>query len=112
MLLDMHAAPCGHNAWNIDYGYPFLYDDRDLSLADRRGLAANGAPLRAKSARSSATISSASPRRRRGKRGQARLDDTYKKIAAAIREVDRNHLLFLTSVRTGRALRRIRKMNN
>src|SRR4029077_4775520 len=27
VLLDMHAAPCGQNPWNVDYGNPYLYED-------------------------------------------------------------------------------------
>jgi endoglucanase len=97
VLLDMHAAPCGHNAWNIDYGYPFLYDDAAcLSRTAEvwRRIARHYAGNR--------TIIGydllSEPEPPEGERRQAKLDDTYEKIAAAIRKVDGNHLLFLTSV--------------
>jgi hypothetical protein len=97
VLLDMHAAPCGHNSWNIDYGYPYLYGDA--------ACLARTAEVWGRIARRYAGSRSiigydllSEPLPPDGDHRQAFLDDAYDKIAAAIRKVDRNHLLFLTSV--------------
>ncbi len=98
VLLDMHCAPGGQTGDNIDdgYGYPFLFDneaDQELTasiwkrIADRYknepiilGYDLLNEPI--------ATYFDAS-------HFNPKLEPLYKRIAAAIREVDKNHLLFL-----------------
>lgn len=98
VILDMHAAPGGQTGDNIDdsWGYPFLFESaesQDLTVNIWRKLAARyrneptviGFDLLNEPIAhyfDSATIN-------------PKLEPLYRKIAAGIREVDRNHVIFL-----------------
>jgi endoglucanase len=96
VLLDMHAAPCGQNPWNVDYGNPYLYEDpaclsRTVEIWRRiaRHFAQNRAVI------GYDLLNEPAPPE--GDNRQLLLDAAYEKIATAIREVDGNHLLFAAS---------------
>lgn len=98
VMLDMHCAPGGQTGDNIDdgFGYPFLFEsekDQQLTADIWKRIAARYAnetivigydllnePI--------ATYFDAS-------HFNPKLEPLYKKIAAAIRQVDKNHILFL-----------------
>jgi endoglucanase len=98
VILDMHAAPGGQTGDNIDdsWGYPFLFESaesQDLTVNIWRKLAARyrnepavlGFDLLNEPIAhyfDSATIN-------------PKLEPLYRKIVAGIREVDRNHVIFL-----------------
>ncbi|MBV9405206.1 MAG: cellulase family glycosylhydrolase [Acidobacteriaceae bacterium] len=97
VLLDMHAAPCGQNPWNVDYGNSYLFEDpvclsRTVEVWRRiaRHYAQNHAVI------GYDILNEPAPADGEGR--QAALDAVNEKIAAAISEVDQKHLLFLTSV--------------
>jgi endoglucanase len=98
VLLDMHAAPCGQNPWNVDYGNPYLFEDAAcLSRTAEvwRRIARHYAHNR--SVIGYDLLNEPTPPE--GERRQAMLDTANKKIVAAIREVDSNHLLFIANLR-------------
>ena len=97
VLLDMHAAPCGQNPWNVDYGNPYLFEDPaclSRTVEIWRRIARHYA--RNRNVIGYDLLNEPAPRQ--GDNRQALLDAANEKIAAAIREVDANHLLFVTSV--------------
>jgi endoglucanase len=98
VILDMHGAPGGQTGDNIDdsWGYPFLFESaerQDLTVNIWRKLAARyrseptviGFDLLNEPIAHYFDTASLNPR----------LEPLYRKIVAAIREVDRNHLIFL-----------------
>ena len=98
VILDMHAAPGGQTGDNIDdsWGYPFLFENaesQELTADIWRKLAARykqeptvvGYDLLNEPIAHYFDTSSLNPK----------LEPLYRKVVAAIREVDRNHLVFL-----------------
>jgi endoglucanase len=98
VILDMHAAPGGQTGDNIDdsWGYPFLFESsesQDLTVNLWRNIAARyrdqpiviGYDLLNEPIAPYSDIASLNPR----------LEPLYRRITSAIREVDRNHIIFL-----------------
>ena len=98
VILDMHAAPGGQTGDNIDdsWGYPFLFESREsqeLTVNLWRKLAARyrgqtmviGYDLLNEPIAHYFDAASLNPK----------LEPLYRKIVTGIREVDRNHLIFL-----------------
>jgi endoglucanase len=98
VILDMHGAPGGQTGDNIDdsWGYPFLFESaesQDLTVNIWRKIAARyrneptviGYDLLNEPIAHYFDIANLNPK----------LEPLYRKIVAGIREVDRNHLIFL-----------------
>ena len=98
VILDMHAAPGGQTGANIDdsYGYPWLYDspnDQEHLIAIWQRIArryANnptvlGYDLLNEPIPTYAAVRPLNPK----------LEPVYKKLTAAVRQVDKHHILFL-----------------
>ncbi len=98
VILDMHAAPGGQTGHNIDdsYGYPFLYEseaNRDLTvqiwsrIADhyKNETIVMGYDL----------LNEPIPHFYDTAKFNPMLEPLYKKIVHAVREKDKNHLIFL-----------------
>jgi len=98
VILDMHAAPGGQTGDNIDdsWGYPFLFESaesQDLTVNIWRKIAARyrgeptviGYDLLNEPIAHYFSAADLNPK----------LEPLYRKIVAGIREVDRNHLIFL-----------------
>ena len=98
VILDMHAAPGGQTGDNIDdsFGYPFLFERREsqeLTVSLWRKLAARyrdqpaviGYDLLNEPIAHYFDAASLNPK----------LEPLYRKIVSGIREVDRNHIIFL-----------------
>jgi aryl-phospho-beta-D-glucosidase BglC (GH1 family) len=98
VILDMHAAPGGQTGDNIDdgWGYPFLFESpesQELAIKVWRKLAARyqheptvlGYDLLNEPIAHHFDAAHFNPR----------LEPLYRRIVAAIREVDRNHVIFL-----------------
>lgn len=98
VILDMHAAPGGQTGDNIDdsFGYPFLFESREsqeLTVNLWRRLAARyrgqptviGYDLLNEPIAHYFDAASLNPK----------LEPLYRRIVSAIREVDRNHIIFL-----------------
>lgn len=98
VILDMHCAPGGQTGDNIDdgYGYPFLFEsekDQDLTASIWKRIAAHysnepiiiGYDLLNEPIATYFDANYFNPK----------LEGVYKRIAAAIRQVDKNHILFL-----------------
>jgi len=98
VILDMHAAPGGQTGDNIDdsFGYPFLFESsesQELTVNLWRKIAARyrnetiviGYDLLNEPIAPYFDIGSLNPK----------LEPLYRKIVAGIREVDRNHIIFL-----------------
>jgi len=98
VILDMHAAPGGQTGDNIDdsWGYPFLFENaesQDLLISIWRKLAARyrnepaviGYDLLNEPIAHYFDAAKLNPR----------LEPLYRRIVAGIREVDRNHVIFL-----------------
>ena len=98
VILDMHAAPGGQTGDNIDdsWGYPFLFESaesQDLTVNIWRKIAARyrneptviGYDLLNEPIAHYFDTATLNPK----------LEPLYRKIVAGIREVDRNHLIFL-----------------
>lgn len=98
VILDMHAAPGGQTGDNIDdsFGYPFLFESsesQELTVNLWRKIAARyrndpvviGYDLLNEPIAHYFDIVSLNPK----------LEPLYRKIVAGIRQVDRNHLIFL-----------------
>ena len=98
VILDMHAAPGGQTGDNIDdsWGYPFLFESsesQELTVNLWRKIAARyrdepaviGYDLLNEPIAPYFDTSSLNPR----------LDPLYRRIVSGIREVDRNHIIFL-----------------
>jgi endoglucanase len=104
VLLDMHAAPCGQTGANIDnsYGYPGLYGDpacRSRTAEIWRRIAAHYADNRHVIGYD--LLNEPIPKDEEYSRLNYQLEPVYKEIAAAIRRVDKNHLLFLSGAQWG-----------
>jgi aryl-phospho-beta-D-glucosidase BglC (GH1 family) len=98
VVLDMHAAPGGQTGDNIDdgYGYPFLFEsaeDQELTIKIWQKLAAR---YRNESAVIGYDLLN-EPIAHYFDRDHfnPKLEPFYKKLTAAIRRVDKNHLIFL-----------------
>src|SRR3989441_1641338 len=102
VILDMHAAPGGQTGDNIDdsFGYPFLFDRREsqeLTIKLWRKIAARyrdqptviGYDLLNEPIAHYFDAASLNPK----------LEPLYRKIVSGIREVDRNHIIFLGGAR-------------
>jgi aryl-phospho-beta-D-glucosidase BglC (GH1 family) len=102
VVLDMHAAPGGQTGDNIDdsWGYPFLFessDSQELTVRLWRKIAARyrdqptviGYDLLNEPIAHYFDAASLNPK----------LEPLYRKIVAGIREVDRNHIIFLGGAR-------------
>jgi endoglucanase len=98
VILDMHAAPGGQTGDNIDdgWGYPFLFESsesQDLTVQLWRKLAARY--------RNEAAVigydllNEPIAHYFDGNDLNPKLEPLYRRIVSAIREVDRNHLIFL-----------------
>jgi endoglucanase len=98
VILDMHAAPGGQTGDNIDdsWGYPFLFESNEsqqLTVDLWRKIAARyrnepvviGYDLLNEPIATYFDAASLNPK----------LEPLYRKIVASIREVDRNHVIFL-----------------
>jgi endoglucanase len=98
VILDMHAAPGGQTGDNIDdsWGYPFLFESaesQDLTVSIWRKIAARyradptviGYDLLNEPIAHYFDVANLNPK----------LEPLYRKIVAGIRQVDRNHLIFL-----------------
>jgi len=98
VILDMHAAPGGQTGDNIDdsWGYPFLFESvesqnltvniwRKLAARYRNEPAVIGYDLLNEPIAHYFDATTLNPK----------LEPVYRKIVAGIREVDRNHLIFL-----------------
>ena len=102
VLLDMHAAPCGQTGTNIDnsYGYPRLYEDSSCRARTQqvwRRIARHYAGN--KQILGYDLLNEPIPNEHR--QLNARLEPVYKEIASAIRQVDVNHVLFLSGAQWG-----------
>jgi endoglucanase len=98
VILDMHAAPGGQTGDNIDdsWGYPFLFESsesqqltadlwRKIATRYRNEPAVIGYDLLNEPIAPYFDTASLNPK----------LEPLYRKIVASIREVDRNHVIFL-----------------
>jgi hypothetical protein len=98
VILDMHCAPGGQTGDNIDdgYGYPFLFEseqDQQLTASIWKQIAAHysnetiiiGFDLLNEPIATYFNANDFNPK----------LEGVYKRIATAIRKVDKNHILFL-----------------
>ncbi len=98
VILDMHAAPGGQTGDNIDdsFGYPFLFESREsqeltvnlwrkIAARYRNELAVIGYDLLNEPIAPYFDTASLNPK----------LEPLYRRIVSAIREVDRNHIIFL-----------------
>jgi hypothetical protein len=104
VILDMHAAPCGQSGTNTDnsYGYPHLYDDaacRSRTAAVWRRIARHYAHSR--TVLGYDLLNEPITDKEEYRRYEPMLDGVYRQIAGAIREVDRNHILFLNGAHWG-----------
>lgn len=98
VILDMHCAPGGQTGSNIDdsWGYPWLYEsarDQDLTIEVWKRIAEHyrdetivlGYDL----------LNEPIPHYPRLQKYNSQLEPLYKRISAAIREVDPNHVIIL-----------------
>lgn len=98
VILDMHAAPGGQTGDNIDdsWGYPFLFESaeaQDLTVNLWRKLAARYA--REPAVLGYDLLNEPVAHYFDAAHFNPRLEPLYKRIVAGIREVDRNHVIFL-----------------
>ncbi len=98
VVIDMHAAPGGQTGANIDdsWGYPWLYDSPEAqqqAIAIWKRIAAHY--------RDSETVlgydllNEPIPQFPEVKKYNSQLEPLYRRIVAAIREVDKNHIVIL-----------------
>lgn len=98
VVLDLHAAPGGQTGANIDdsYGYPWLYD----SPQEQAHLIAIWQRL-ARHYKDNQTVlgydllNEPIPNYPGLEQFNAKLEPLYKKVTAAVREIDKHHILFL-----------------
>ncbi|MGC2637025.1 MAG: glycoside hydrolase family 5 protein [Acidobacteriaceae bacterium] len=98
VILDMHCAPGGQTGTNIDdsRGYPWLYQDQQAqaeTVAIWRRIAARYANNR--TVLGYDLLNEPIPHFPQDQQFNKDLEPVYRKIAAAIREVDKNHVLIL-----------------
>jgi endoglucanase len=98
VVIDMHQAPGGQTGTNIDdsYGYPWLYD----SPADQKELIAIWRRIAAHYHNDPTVLgydllNEPIPHFSQLQKYNNQLEPLYKRIAAAIREVDKHHVLIL-----------------
>jgi endoglucanase len=98
VILDMHAAPGGQTGANIDdsYGYPWLYD----SPKEQEHLTAIWQRIAKRYAKERAVLgydllNEPIPHYPAVKGLNPKLEPVYRKLTAAVRQVDKNHTLFL-----------------
>ncbi|TKK71535.1 glycoside hydrolase family 5 protein [Ilyomonas limi] len=98
LILDMHAAPGGQTGDNIDdsYGYPFLFDDtasqnQAISIWQRIAAHYSNEPIIIGYDLLNEPIATYFD----SAHFNPLLEPLYKRIANAIRQVDKNHILFL-----------------
>ncbi len=98
VILDMHAAPGGQTGANIDdsYGYPWLYD----SPREQEHLVAIWTRLAERYANNRTVLgydllNEPIPHYPALRPLNPKLEPVYKKLTAAIRQVDKHHILFL-----------------
>jgi aryl-phospho-beta-D-glucosidase BglC (GH1 family) len=98
VVIDMHCAPGGQTGANIDdsWGYPWIYDDpqaRQLAITTWKRIAAHY--------RDSETVlgydllNEPIPHFPELKKYNSQLEPLYRRMVAAIREVDTNHVVIL-----------------
>jgi endoglucanase len=98
VILDMHAAPGGQTGANIDdsWGYPWLYEDEASQQQ-----AADIWKRIAEHYRNNSTVigydllNEPIPHYPKLAQYNSKLEPVYKKLAAAVRSVDKNHVLIL-----------------
>jgi hypothetical protein len=98
VILDMHAAPGGQTGDNIDdsWGYPFLYDapeSQELTVRVWQKIAARYANEPAVLGYD--LLNEPIPHFYDAAYFNPKLEPLYRKIVAGIRQVDRNHIVFL-----------------
>jgi endoglucanase len=98
VLLDMHAAPGGQTGDNIDdsWGYPFLYESaesQELTIAIWQKLAARYS--RERTVIGYDLLNEPIAHYFDTTYFNPRLEPLYRRVVAAIRRVDRNHIVFL-----------------
>jgi endoglucanase len=98
VVLDMHAAPGGQTGDNIDdsYGYPFLFESaesQDLTIKIWQKLAARYADD--PTVIGYDLLNEPIPHFFDTNYFNPKLEPVYRKIVAGIREVDKNHIVFL-----------------
>jgi endoglucanase len=98
VVLDMHCAPGGQTGTNIDdsWGYPWLYDSEEAqrqTIDVWRRIAAHykGDPT----VLGYDLLNEPIPHYPRLQQYNSKLEPVYRRITAAIREVDRNHVIIL-----------------
>lgn len=104
VILDMHCAPGGQTGSNIDdsWGYPWLYDD----LASQEEAAAIWKRI-AEHYRNDRTVfgydllNEPIPHYPKLKQYNSKLEPIYRKLVAAVRSVDRNHVVILEGAQWG-----------
>jgi hypothetical protein len=104
VILDMHAAPCGQTGRNIDnsYGFPHLFEDK----ACQQRMAEVWRRIAEHYASNTTVIgydllNEPLPREEGYERYNPLLEELYKTVVSRIREVDRNHLIFLSGAHWG-----------
>jgi endoglucanase len=98
VLLDMHCAPGGQTGDNIDdsYAYPFLYDDKDAQQQVIEMWTRIAAHYKnEKIILGYDLLNEPIPHFYDTGYFNPKLEPLYKRITAAIRTVDKNHLIFL-----------------
>ena len=102
VVLDMHGAPGGQTGDNIDdsWGYPFLFESaesQDLTAKIWRKIAARYA--REPTVLGYDLLNEPIAHYFESDNLNPRLEPLYRKIVSSIREVDRNHVIFLGGAR-------------
>jgi aryl-phospho-beta-D-glucosidase BglC (GH1 family) len=102
VIFDMHGAPGGQTGDNIDdsWGYPFLFESResqDLTIKIWRKLAARYA--KEPTVIGYDLLNEPIAHYFEGDHLESKLEPLYRRIVAAIREVDPNHIIFLGGAR-------------
>jgi endoglucanase len=98
IIIDMHCAPGGQTGTNIDdsYGYPWLYSDQEAqaqTIAVWRRIAKHYANEPAVLGYD--LLNEPIPHYPQLQRYNSDLEPLYRRIVAAVREVDRNHVVIL-----------------
>jgi endoglucanase len=98
IIIDLHCAPGGQTGTNIDdsYGYPWLYmgtEAQQQTIAVWRRIAAHFS--REPIVLGYDLLNEPIPHFQQVQRFNPDLEPLYRRIAAAVREVDRNHVLIL-----------------